>query len=89
MYDIIIIWGWASWLFCAANLPKESKKLILEKTDKLWTKVLLSGWGRCNFSNENINPINDYFWQNKKALPSLFHKFGADEMKKFLQENWI
>lgn len=89
MYDIIIVWGWASGLFCGLNLPKNKKKLILEKTDKLWTKVLLSGWGRCNFSNANINPINDYFWQNKKALPSLFHRFGADEMKNFLQENWI
>ncbi len=89
MYDIIIIWGWAAGLFCAGQLPKETKKLILEKTNKLWIKVLLSGWGRCNFSNANIDPINDYFWQNKKALPSLFHKFGADEMKKFLQENWI
>lgn len=89
MYDIIIIWGWAAGLFCAGNLPKNAKKLILEKTDKLWTKVLLSGWGRCNFSNANIDPINDYFGQNKKALPSLFHKFGADEMKNFLLENWI
>lgn len=89
MYDIIIIWGWAAGLFCAGYLPRNTKKLILEKTDKLWTKVLLSGWGRCNFSNANIYPINDYFGQNKKALPSLFHKFGANEMKEFLENNGI
>jgi predicted Rossmann fold flavoprotein len=89
MYDIIIIWGWAAGLFCAGHLPRNTKKLILEKTDKLWTKVLLSGWGRCNFSNANIDPINDYFGQNKKALPSLFHAFGANEMKEFLENNGI
>lgn len=89
MYDIIIIWGGAAGLFCAGQLPRESKKLIVEKTDKLGTKVLLSGGGRCNFSNANIDPINDYFWQNKKALPSLFHKFWANEMRLFLEENGI
>ncbi len=89
MYDIIIIWGGAAGLFCAGQLPRESKKLIVEKTDKLWTKVLLSGGGRCNFSNANIDPINDYFWQNKKALPSLFHKFWANEMRLFLEQNGI
>lgn len=89
MHDIIIIWWWAAGLFCWLHLPKDNKKLILEKTDKLWTKVLLSGWWRCNFSNSNINPINDYFWQNKKALPSLFHKFGEKEMIDFLKENNI
>lgn len=89
MYEIIIIWGWAAGLFCAWHLPRNTKKLILEKTDKLWTKVLLSGWGRCNFSNANINPINDYFGQDKKSLPSLFHKFWANEMKEFLENNEI
>jgi len=89
MYDIIIIWGWASGLFCASNLIKNLKKLIIEKSWNLWNKVLLSWGGRCNFSNANIDPINDYFGQNKKALPSLFHKFWANEMTKFLEENWI
>lgn len=89
MYDIIIIWWGAAGLFCAGQLPNQTKKLIIEKSDKLWTKVLLSGGGRCNFSNAHIDPINDYFWQNKKALPSLFHTFGAHDMRKLLEEQWI
>jgi len=87
-FDLIIIWGGASGLFCAINSPKKYKKLILEKQNQLWTKILLSGWGRCNFSNTNISP-DKYFWQNKKTLPSIFHKFNNHDFINFLTENWI
>lgn len=89
MYETIIIWAGASGLFCATQLPQKTSKLIIEKTDKIWTKLLLSGWGRCNFSNSNINPDLDYFWQNKKILPSLFHQFSTSNMLDFLSENQI
>ena len=88
IYDQIIIWWWASGLFCAINSPKNNTKLILEKQDQLWTKILLSGWGRCNFSNINISP-DRYFGENKKMLPSIFHKFDNNDMQEFLEENNI
>lgn len=87
-YNIIIIWWWASWLFCTINAPKDYSKLILEKQDQLWTKILLSGWWRCNFSNTNISP-DRYFWQNKKMLASIFYKYSNQDFTNFLSENWI
>ncbi len=89
MYNIIIIWWWASGLFCASQLQKNNNKLILEKTGKLWTKVLLSWGGRCNFSNANIHPTEDYFWKEKRILPSLFHRFNSEDFLSFLRENWL
>ena len=88
MYDIIIIWWWASWLFCSINAPKNSKKLIIEKQKTLWNKILLSGWWRCNFTNLNIDPER-YFWQNKKMLSSVFHKYSNYDFMNYLDENWI
>ena len=88
MYDLIIIWWWASWLFCSINASKNSKKLILEKQDTLWNKILLSGWWRCNFTNLNIDP-DRYFWQNKKMLASVFHKYSNYDFMNYLDENWI
>jgi len=88
MYDIIIIWWWASWLFCSINAPKDSKKLIIEKQKTLWNKILLSGWWRCNFTNLNIDP-DRYFWQNKKMLASVFHKYSNYDFMNYLDENWI
>lgn len=88
MYDIIIIWWWASWLFCSISAPKDSKKLIIERQESLWNKILLSGWWRCNFTNLNIDP-DRYFWQNKKMLSSVFHKYSNYDFMNYLDENWI
>ena len=88
MHDIIIIGGWASGLFCSLFLPKEKSKLILEKTDKIGTKVLMSWGERCNLSNINIDP-EKYVWSQKQALPWLFNKFSYQEMTDFLNQNGI
>lgn len=89
MYDVVIIWWGASWLFCSLFLPKELKKCIIEKTDKLWSKVLLSWWERCNLTNIYLDPNLHYLWQSLKSLPSLFHTFWPEDMINFLTDHWI
>lgn len=89
IYDVIIIWWGASGLFCSLFLPKERKKCIIEKTDTLWTKVLLSWWGRCNLTNIHLNPELHYVGQSLKSLPSLFHTFWPEDMIAFLHEHAI
>lgn len=88
MYDIITIWWWASGLRTNIWLPKNSKKLILEKTNKLGQKLLLSGGKRCNFSNINCD-IQDYTWENKNFLHSIFHRFDNNDMINWIEKNWI
>ena len=89
VYDIIIIWWGASGLFASIFLPQEMKKLILEKNEKCWAKLLLSGWERCNVTNINIDLANDYVGQNIKSLPSTFYAFGNQDMINFLNQQWI
>jgi len=89
LYDVIIIgWG-ASGLFCSMFLPKERKKCILEKTDRLGSKVLLSWGGRCNLTNIHLDPELHYVGQSLKQLPSLFHQFGPEDMIDYLTEHGI
>lgn len=83
-----MIWGWASGLFCSINASKNSKKLIIEKQKILWQKILLSGWWRCNFTNLNIDP-DRYFWQNKKMLASILHKYSNYDFMNYLDIHWI
>ena len=87
--DIIIVWGWAAWLFSAINIPSKYSKLILEKNKNPWVKVLLSGWERANVSNMDIEWERDYFGQNKKALKSIFTRYNQWDIMSWFAENWI
>lgn len=89
VYDVIIVWAWAAWLFAWINIDKKMSKLILEKTDKPWTKVLLSWWERANVSNMDIEVERDYFGQNKKALISIFKKYNQWDIMNYFSENWV
>ena len=89
IYDIIIVWAGAAWLFSAINIPKKFSKLILEKNPNPWVKILLSWWERANVSNMDIEPERDYFWQNKKALKSVFARYNQWDIMSWFAENWI
>ncbi len=87
--DVIIIWWGASWLFCSIFADNKLNKLILEKADKIWSKILLSWWWRCNVTNSNLNPSNDYLWDNVQVLYSIFHKFWNHDMINRLENRWL
>ena len=89
IYDVIIIWAWASGLFSWICLDKKLKKIILEKTNIPWNKVLLSWGGRANVTNMNIDLDSSYFSQNKKFLKSIFSKYSNWDFISFCSENWI
>jgi len=89
IYDVIIVWAGAAWLFSAINIPKKFSKLILEKNPNPWVKILLSWWERANVSNMNIEPERDYFGQNKKALKSVFTRYNQWDIMSWFAENWI
>lgn len=55
--DVIIIGGGAAGLFCAIEAGKRGRRvLVIEHANKPGKKILMSGGGRCNFTNYNINP---------------------------------
>ncbi len=89
IYDVIIIWAWAAGLFTGIHLPKNHKKLILEKNKFPWVKVLLSGWERANVSNIDIEAERDYFSQNKKFLLWVFAKYNNWDLQSFFALNWV
>lgn len=56
-FDTVIIGAGAAGLFCAALAAKRGRKvLVLEKANKVGKKILMSGGGRCNFTNYYIEP---------------------------------
>lgn len=62
MYDVIIVGAGASGCFSALILKYKNPNLkvaLIEKNDKLGKKILITGNGRCNLGNTNIN-IDNY-----------------------------
>lgn len=58
-WDVVIIGGGAAGLFCAAQAGKRGRRvLVIEHTSKVGRKILMSGGGRCNFTNMYSEPDN-------------------------------
>lgn len=58
-YDVIVIGAGAAGLFSAAVAAKRGRRvLVLEKANKIGKKILMSGGGRCNFTNQTIESDN-------------------------------
>ncbi len=58
-YDVIILGAGAAGLFCAATAAQRGRRvLVLEKANKAGKKILMSGGGRCNFTNLLVEPEN-------------------------------
>ncbi len=56
-YDVIIIGAGAAGLMCAMTAGQNGKKvLLLERNKKPGAKILISGGGRCNFTNQDVTP---------------------------------
>lgn len=59
IFDAIILGGGAAGLFCAAEAGKRGRRvLLLEKNAQPGRKILISGGGRCNFTNLNVTHEN-------------------------------
>lgn len=57
--DVIIIGAGAAGLMCAIEAGKRQRKVIvLDHANKPGKKILMSGGGRCNFTNYHVHPDN-------------------------------
>jgi predicted Rossmann fold flavoprotein len=56
-FDVIVVGAGAAGLMAAARAGAKGRKvLLLEHTDTIGAKILISGGGRCNFTNREIKP---------------------------------
>jgi len=59
VWDVIVLGAGAAGLMCALTAGKRGKRvLVLEKSNKVGKKILMSGGGRCNFTNLHAEPDN-------------------------------
>jgi hypothetical protein len=80
-YDVIILGAGAAGLMCAITAAKRDKAvLVLEKSNKPGKKILMSGGGRCNFTNLYVEA--EHFLSNNPH-------FCKSALKMFTPEDFI
>jgi predicted Rossmann fold flavoprotein len=72
-FDAVVIGGGAAGLLCAMEAGKRRRRIaVLEHGDRIGKKILISGGGRCNFTNircqpENFSSANEHFAKSALA----------------------
>ncbi len=83
-YDIAIVGGGAAGFFCAISIKEkqpQAKIIILEKSDKLLSKVKISGGGRCNVTHNCTltNQLILNYPRGYNQLESIFSYFSVKD----------
>ena len=87
MKNVVIVGGGAAGLMASIIIKKELgaevNVTILERLDRIGKKILATGNGRCNFSNELLS---DNKYNNPDFVHYLFKRFGYTETLNFFEE---
>lgn len=85
MSGIIIIGGGASGMMAAitaAQFSKKARVILIEHGDRLGKKILVTGNGKCNLTNRNID-VSCYRSDNLSFVEEALSLFGALDTEKF------
>ena len=84
--DVVIIGAGAAGLMCASQAGKRGRKiLLLDKGKKPGRKILISGGGRCNFSNQEISAVN-YICRNPHFVKSALAQYNQWDFFSLISE---
>ena len=88
VYDCIVIGGGPAGMFAAITAAQKGKKvLLLEKNDRLGKKLLITGKGRCNVTNDcTAQEVLQNTPRNGRFLFSAMTTFPPEKIKTFFEE---
>ena len=86
MADVIVIGGGASGMIASIAAARQGAKvLLLERLDRVGKKILVTGNGRCNLSNTNID-LNCYHTSSEVDFSYPLQRIGYEETRTFFEE---
>ena len=87
--DVIVLGGGAAGLFCALTAGGRGRRvLVLEHNDSPGRKILISGGGRCNFTNIHAAPAN-YISHNPGFCRSALARFTPADFVAIVESHGI
>jgi len=90
-YNLIVLGAGPSGLFCAINSSQKGKKtLILEKKKSPGHKLLISGQGQCNITNEaEIQTFLDHYGEHGRFLRPALLGFTNQDLIRFFEDRGL
>lgn len=86
---MVVIGGGAAGLFCAATAGERGRSVVvLEHNDRVGKKILISGGGRCNFTNLHASPEN-YLSSNPEFCRSALARYSPSDFLSLVEERGI
>jgi predicted Rossmann fold flavoprotein len=87
--DVLIIGAGAAGLMCAASAGYRGRKVtVVDMGKKPGRKILISGGGRCNFTNQNPQPSN-YICSNPHFVKSALSRYSADDFIELVDRHGV
>ena len=88
-YDVIVLGAGAAGLMCAIEAGKRGRHvLVLERADRIGKKILISGGGRCNFTNLHSSPGN-FFSANRHFAKSALARYTPADFVRLVEKHRI
>ena len=88
-FDAIVLGAGAAGLMCALTAGQRGRKvLLLEHTDKPGAKILISGGGRCNFTNFDVAP-DRFLSDNPHFCTSALRRYSQSDFIALVRRHGI
>ncbi|MGY8974168.1 MAG: NAD(P)/FAD-dependent oxidoreductase [Sphingomonadales bacterium] len=88
-FDAIVLGAGAAGLMCAARAGQRGRRvLVLERASAPGKKILISGGGRCNFTNIGAGPAN-YLSANPHFAKSALARYTAQDFLELVESYGI
>lgn len=88
-HDVIIIGAGAAGLMCAATAGYRGRDvLVLDNAKQAGRKILISGGGRCNFTNQKVEP-NNFICSNAHFVKSALARYRSSDFIDLVERHGI
>ncbi|MEP6643004.1 MAG: NAD(P)/FAD-dependent oxidoreductase [Acidobacteriaceae bacterium] len=88
-FDALILGAGAAGLLCAIEAGKRGRRVaIVERADRIGKKILISGGGRCNFTNLHCGPEN-FISANPHFARSALARYAAEDFIHLVEKHRI
>ena len=88
-YDVVIIGGGAAGLMCAIEAGKRGRRVVvIERSGQIGKKILISGGGRCNFTNLHVTAGN-FLSANRHFCKSALARFTPSDFIAMVERHGI